>query len=65
MDTAPPPTPKLLLTVEEAADALGIGRTTTFALIRQGALASVRIGRLRRVRTADLATYTASLTPAA
>jgi len=62
--TTAPATPKLLLTVEEAAERLGIGRTTTFALIRTGALRSVRIGRLRRVRTTDLDFYAASLTPA-
>jgi len=62
--TTAPAAPKLLLTVEEAAERLGIGRTTTFALIRTGALRSVRIGRLRRVRTTDLDSYAASLTPA-
>ncbi|ONH23557.1 helix-turn-helix domain-containing protein [Pseudofrankia asymbiotica] len=58
------PAPKVLLTVEEAAERLGIGRTTAFALIRTGALRSVRIGRLRRIRTTDLDSYAASLTPA-
>jgi excisionase family DNA binding protein len=62
--TTAPAAPKLLLTVEEAAERLGIGRTTTFALIRTGALRSVRIGRLRRIRTTDLDSYAASLTPA-
>jgi excisionase family DNA binding protein len=62
--TTAPAAPKLLLTVEEAAERLGIGRTTTFALIRTGALRSVRIGRLRRVRTTDLDSYAASLIPA-
>lgn len=41
--------PRLLLTVEEASDVLAIGRTTMFDLIRTGRVASVRIGRLRRV----------------
>lgn len=41
--------PRLLLTVEEASDVLSIGRTTMFDLIRTGRVASVRIGRLRRV----------------
>jgi len=53
--------PKLLLTVEEAAERLGIGRTLVFALLRNGELHSVQIGRLRRIRPADLEAYTARL----
>lgn len=41
--------PHLLLTVEEAAEVLRIGRTTMFELIRTGQVATVPIGRLRRV----------------
>ncbi|MFJ2728762.1 excisionase family DNA-binding protein [Streptomyces collinus] len=39
----------VLLTVEEAATCLRIGRTTCFALIRSGELESLLIGGLRRV----------------
>lgn len=39
----------LLLTVEEAADRLRIGRTTMYALVSSGAVESVKVGRLRRV----------------
>ncbi|MFJ8754481.1 excisionase family DNA-binding protein [Streptomyces sp. NPDC102441] len=39
----------VLLTVEEAARRLGIGRTLCFRLIRTGQLESVPVGRLRRV----------------
>ncbi|MFF9156483.1 excisionase family DNA-binding protein [Streptomyces sp. NPDC014846] len=39
----------VLLTVEEAAKCLRIGRTTCFALIRSGELESLQIGGLRRV----------------
>lgn len=46
--------PRILLTVEEAAQALRVGRTTVFHLIRTGALDSVRIGRLRRVPLDEL-----------
>lgn len=42
------PTP-LLLTVEEAARLLGIGRTTAFALVKSGELESIPLGRLRRI----------------
>lgn len=63
------PTDKYLLTVEEAAELLALGRTTVYALIRSGALNSVQVGRLRRVRPSDLQTFAESLatvpTPAA
>src|SRR4029450_5595335 len=39
----------LVLTVEDAADRLGVGRTVMYALVSSGAVESVRIGRLRRV----------------
>jgi len=55
------PTPRLLLTVEEAAARLGIGRTTTWSLVRSGDLDSVRIGRLRRVHVDAIAAYAARL----
>jgi excisionase family DNA binding protein len=55
----------ILLTVAEAAARLRIGRTTVYSLIKTGELASVTVGRLRRIRPADLAAYAAGLTPAA
>lgn len=51
------PAARLLLTVEEAADRLGIGRTLAYALIAAGVLESVHIGRLRRVPTDALDDY--------
>ncbi|MGX2996189.1 helix-turn-helix domain-containing protein [Streptomyces sp. JNUCC 64] len=39
----------VLLTVEEAARRLRIGRTTAFRLIRTGELESLMVGALRRV----------------
>jgi excisionase family DNA binding protein len=54
---------KLLLTVPEAAARLGIGRTLMYALISTGAVASVQVGRLRRIRPADLESYAVSLAP--
>ncbi|WP_407653543.1 helix-turn-helix domain-containing protein [Actinoplanes oblitus] len=50
-----------VLTVEEAAKLLRVGRTTVYDLIRNGRLASVRMGRLRRIRHADLADYLSDL----
>ena len=40
---------QLLLTVEEAARRLGIGRTLAWQLVRDGQLPSVRLRRLVRV----------------
>ena len=40
---------KKLLTVEEASEMLGLKRTQVYALIMRGELASVKIGRARRV----------------
>jgi len=55
---APRPLPeRLLLTVEEAAEQLGIGRTLIYKLISSGEIESIRIGRLRRVPTAAIQEY--------
>jgi excisionase family DNA binding protein len=40
---------KLLLTATEAADLLGVGRSTVYDLIRLKLLISVKIGRSRRI----------------
>ncbi|MEU8466980.1 helix-turn-helix domain-containing protein [Streptomyces sp. NPDC029006] len=63
VDTAPlveadVPAP-VLLTVEEAARCLHIGRTTCFRLIRTGELESLTIGGLRRVPADAPAAYLA------
>jgi excisionase family DNA binding protein len=47
----------VLLTVEEAADRLRIGRTTMYALVSSGAVESVKVGRLRRVPTEAVDAY--------
>lgn len=52
---------RLLLTVEEAADRLGIGRSLMYELIGDGQVASIRVGRLRRVPAEALAEYVAAL----
>ena len=49
----------VLLTVEEAAHCLRIGRTTCFALIRSGELESLLVGGLRRVPADAPADYLA------
>jgi excisionase family DNA binding protein len=43
------PIDAVLLTVEEAAIRLRVGRTTMYALVSSGAVESVKVGRLRRV----------------
>ncbi|MFH9870271.1 helix-turn-helix domain-containing protein [Streptomyces lydicus] len=47
----------LALTVEEAARRLSVGRTTMYALIRDGAVETVPIGRLRRVPVRAINAY--------
>jgi excisionase family DNA binding protein len=51
----------LLLTVEEAARRLRIGRTLVYQLISSGELKSVKVGRLRRVPAECLPAYVATL----
>ena len=49
--------PKVRLTPEEAAEALSLGRTKVYELIREGALRSVRIGKCRRVPATALSEF--------
>ncbi|HEX4246600.1 MAG TPA: helix-turn-helix domain-containing protein [Pseudonocardia sp.] len=59
------PMPKrVLLTPEEAGEALGVGRTTIYALLRTGDLESVQIGRLRRISLSAVEAYAEQLTKA-
>ncbi|MGH3611660.1 MAG: excisionase family DNA-binding protein [Pseudonocardia sp.] len=54
-------TPRVLLTVAEAAEQLGVGKTTTYALVRSGELESVLIGRLRRIHVDAVTAYATQL----
>ena len=47
----------LLVSVEEAAGLLGIGRTTLYELIRQGDVRPIRIGRCVRIPQRELEAY--------
>ncbi len=58
-------TEKLLLSVEEAADALGLRRSKTYELLLRGELASVKVGRARRIHVDDLRAFTERLRQAA
>ncbi|MBV8932745.1 MAG: helix-turn-helix domain-containing protein [Kutzneria sp.] len=54
----PRPIPeRVLLTVEEAAERLRIGRTVMWRLIRNNQIDSVHIGRLRRIPVAAVDEY--------
>lgn len=50
-----------LLTVEEAAERLRIGRTRMFALVKSGEIESVQIGRLRRIHPDAIEKFARSL----
>jgi excisionase family DNA binding protein len=52
---------RVLLTVEEAAERLHIGKTKTYALVKAGEIESLLIGRLRRIHIDAIDTYAARL----
>ncbi len=52
---------RVLLRPEEVAEALSIGRSTVFQLMRSGELRSVKIGKSRRVPVDAVTEYVAGL----
>ena len=52
---------RMLLTVEEAAERLSISRAQMWRLIGSGDVASLHVGRLRRVEPEALARYVARM----
>ena len=52
---------RLVLTIEQAARRLGIGRTLMYSLVTSGEVESVTIGRLRRIPVECLTEYVAKL----
>lgn len=52
---------RVLLTVEEAAEYLGVGRTLMYQLIRDREIATVQIHRLRRVPREEIDAYAARI----
>ena len=48
---------RLLLTPEEAAEVLRVGRTTVYALMKSGDLRPVHIGRSCRISHAEVERY--------
>lgn len=63
----PPPAPvaiapgRLLLTIEEAAARLMLGRSTVYALVAAGHVESVHVGRACRIPAAALDDFVANL----
>lgn len=55
-------TERLTYTVAETADALGIGRTATYELVRRGTIPHLRIGRAIRIPKASLDQWLATNT---
>jgi excisionase family DNA binding protein len=55
--TAPDSGPRVLLTVEQAAERLSIGRSNMFKLLKTKQITSVRIGQLRRVPASEIEAY--------
>jgi excisionase family DNA binding protein len=52
---------RLVLTIEQAARRLGIGRTLMYSLVMTGEVESVTIGRLRRIPVECLTEYVTKL----
>jgi excisionase family DNA binding protein len=46
-----------VMSPEDLAEYLGLGRTYTYKLLMTGAISSFKIGRLRRIRRADVDAY--------
>ena len=56
-DVTVQPDERLLLSVDEAAHRLSIGRSLLYELLAAGEIRSIHVGRLRRVPIAALADY--------
>ena len=48
---------KRLLSADELAKELGVGRTTAYALLWSGQIPSMKVGRLRKVRREDVEAF--------
>lgn len=55
---------KLCFTAEEVADRLSVSKTRVYDLMRCGELTSVKLGRSRLIKAADLLAYVENLEPA-
>jgi len=52
-------THRRLLTPEEAAQALGVGRSFLYDLVRQGRIETLKLGKLRRIPAAAVDDFVA------
>lgn len=52
---------RLMLSVAEAAEEIGVSRAYAYQLVASGQLPSVTLGRLRRIRRTDLEFWVANL----
>jgi excisionase family DNA binding protein len=52
---------KRLLSADELAQELGVGRTTAYSLLWSGAIPSMKVGRLRKVRREDVEQFIQTL----
>jgi excisionase family DNA binding protein len=48
---------KLLLSIEEAAEQLNVGRTYVYGLLTRGEIRSVKLGKSRRIPTEEIGAY--------
>ena len=51
---------RLLLTIPEVADRLGLGRSFIYQLVMKGEIPSIKIGRARRVPSKGLEDFVAA-----
>jgi len=51
--------PRVLLTIEQAAEAMALGRTLMYELVLRGEVSSIKVGRTRRVPLVALHDYVA------
>ena len=61
MDTENVDALRIVLTVEQAAERLSVGRSTMYGLVSSGAVESVKIGQLRRIPVDALVRYVEAL----
>ena len=59
LDDDTPPAPDRLLSIDEAASALGLGRTALYGEIAAGRLRSLTVGRRRLVPAGSIAKFIA------
>jgi excisionase family DNA binding protein len=55
------PIPRIALRVHEAAAAMGLSRSSTYRLIKEGKLPSKKVGGCAIISVADLEAFVASL----